>query len=495
MTFNSLPFLLFFAIVFLLYWITPARFRYVTLLIASYFFYLSWNPWCGFLILGTTLISYLSGLALGKVERKGYRKAIVITTVILCLSTVVVFKYLDFLIGTGIAFLNLFGLGLQDYALHLILPVGISFYTFQTLSYVIDCYRGTFVPEKHFGYYALFVSYFPQLVAGPIERPNNLIPQLREKHQINSKDLEIGLRFVIIGFIRKVVIADFIGIYVNSVYSNLADATSISILVASFLFLIQIYCDFAGYSEIARGVSKMMGIDLMQNFDSPFLAHSVTGFMRRWHLSLSLWFRDYVYIPLGGNRRGKARKYLNIFIVYALSGLWHGANWTFVLWGIHTCMWIIIEDLLKKPFLQLLDKLHIKQENPVLLWVRRMVTMVILSFGAFFFRGQSLSDIGIIFTTFFTSISKSFTEATATSLSMTFFSLIHLVFLFVLLVIIAFFYEKKLLFKVDSTLVNENQLFMNKTIVYTLAIALIVVSWFYLLLLSGGSSQFVYFQF
>jgi alginate O-acetyltransferase complex protein AlgI len=215
-----------------------------------------------------------------------------------------------------IDFLNLFKLNLPSFALDLILPVGISFYTFQTLSYTIDVYRGTLPAEKHLGYYALFVSYFPQLVAGPIERPETLIPQLKEKHTLDSQNLLIGSRILLSGFFRKVVLADFCGVFVNNIYNNLATSHSLSVYLATALFLLEIYFDFSGYSEIALGAARMMGVKLSVNFDKPFSSQSYSEFFRRWHITLNTWFRDYLYIPLGGNRKGVARKVLNLWIVF-----------------------------------------------------------------------------------------------------------------------------------------------------------------------------------
>ena len=223
-----------------------------------------------------------------------------------------------------------------------------SFYTFQTLSYVIDVYRGDFEAEKHFGYFALFVSFFPQLVAGPIERPGKLLPQLKEERKFRKEYFTEGMEFLLIGFFRKCVIADMCGVFVNHVFADLSQANALSVTLAALLFFVQIYCDFAGYSEIAMGSARLMGMSLSRNFNKPLLSASYTEFFRRWHITLNQWFTQYVYIPLGGNRKGKARKILNTLIVFALCGLWHGANWTFVLWGLVAGVAVSVETLLKK---------------------------------------------------------------------------------------------------------------------------------------------------
>ena len=299
MLFNSFAFLIFFPIVTLLYYVIPHKYRWIMLLIASYYFYMSWNPSLVFLIMGTTLLSYGAGLIIEKSSKKPLRLAATIVAVAGSLIVLFFFKYFNFL-STGISqLLRKVGLPVSDFSLNVLLPVGISFYTFQTLSYVIDVYKGRIKAERHFGYYALFVSFFPQLVAGPIERPENLLPQLKEKKSFQSENIRIGLKFMIVGFFKKVVIADTVAIAVNAVYNDPAQASGLGVAIATALFAVQILCDFDGYTNIAIGVAKLMGIDLMQNFDNPYSARSIKEFWGRWHISLSTWFRDYLYIPLG----------------------------------------------------------------------------------------------------------------------------------------------------------------------------------------------------
>ncbi|MBR1779936.1 MAG: MBOAT family protein, partial [Oscillospiraceae bacterium] len=324
MNFNSLEFLLFFPVVFILHWTLPHRFRWVLLLAASWMFYFWWNPWTGLLLVGTTLVSWLCARGIARTEQTAIRRALLVLALAVSLGCLGFFKYTGF-------FASLVGLELS---IQIILPVGISFYTFQTLSYVIDVYRGGVEPEGHFGYYALFVSFFPQLVAGPIERPENLLPQLRAERTLRAQNLTAGGWLLLEGYFKKIVVADTLAPYVDRVFGVPEAALGPEIVLATLLFGIQIYCDFSGYSSIARGTAALLGIDLMENFRRPYGARTVRELWRKWHISLTSWFTDYVYIPLGGSRRGLPRQVVNILIVFLLSGLWHGAGWTFVLWGL-----------------------------------------------------------------------------------------------------------------------------------------------------------------
>ncbi len=281
MLFNSIAFLIFFPVVTILYYLIPHRFRWILLLIASYYFYMSWDITLIGLILGTTIISYGAGLLIEKTDKKAVKKLCMIIAVTSSLSVLLFFKYFNFLSLSVSSLLRVFGLPVSDFSLNLLLPVGVSFYTFQTLSYVIDVYRGDISAEKHFGYYALFVSFFPQLVAGPIERPDKLMPQFKKEHKFNSENIRLGLKFMIAGFFKKVVVADTIGIAVNAVYNFPSEATGLGVLIATVLFAVQILCDFDGYTNIAIGAAKLLGIDLMQNFNNPYSARSIKEFWGR----------------------------------------------------------------------------------------------------------------------------------------------------------------------------------------------------------------------
>lgn len=341
MLFNSINFIIFFPVVLIIYFAIPSEIRYLWLLAASYYFYMCWNAKYAILIFTSTVITYLSGILIDKIKNAGNahldktlcKSLVVAVSFISNLGILVYFKYTNFLIDILVKSFGMIGITLSIPAVDIILPVGISFYTFQALSYTVDVYRGEIYAEKNFFRYALFVSFFPQLVAGPIERSKNLLKQLSVSHSFDYERMVEGLLMMLWGFFLKIVLADRIAIFVDTAYGDIYTYPGYYLIVATVLFGIQIYCDFAGYSTIAMGASKIIGIDLMENFDSPYLAESVAEFWRRWHISLTSWFKDYLYIPLGGNRKGTFRKYLNKMIVFLMSGLWHGAELTFVIWG------------------------------------------------------------------------------------------------------------------------------------------------------------------
>lgn len=342
MLFNSIAFLLFFPIVCLLYFSIPSswlRGRNLLLLGASYFFYMNWKPAYALLLLTSTVVTYLAALGISRFEEKRKKRLCLVGSLVLNLAILFLFKYYNFLAGNIEYFLQAVGIGIDLPEFGLLLPVGISFYTFQALGYSIDVYRGTTPVERDFSTYALFVSFFPQLVAGPIERSNNLLPQFKERHYFDYDQVMAGVRLMVWGYFLKLVLADRCGIYVDAVFNHVDQHNGGSFLVASLLFPFQIYGDFAGYSLIAVGVARVLGFRLMENFHRPYFACSVGEFWHRWHISLSTWFKDYVYIPLGGNRVSKMRNYLNLLVTFIVSGIWHGANWTFFCWGtLHGCL-------------------------------------------------------------------------------------------------------------------------------------------------------------
>ena len=333
MLFNSATFLIFFPMVVALYFALPHRFRWALLLGASYYFYMCWRPEYAVLIAGSTLVDYGMGLQMGRQDTRRGRLPFLLVSLAANLGLLFTFKYLGFFSDSLEAFLGLLGQPTDVPSIALALPVGISFYTFQTLSYAIDVYRGDKEPEPHLGIFALYVSFFPQLVAGPIERSTRLLPQFFVRHHVDYARITDGLKLMLWGFFKKVVIADRIAIYVNTVYNNPGAHEGLAVWLATYLFAVQIYCDFSGYSDIAIGGAKVLGFDLMENFRRPYFAKSIRSFWRRWHISLSTWFRDYVYIALGGNRVSAAWWIANIMIVFVVSGLWHGAAWTFAIWG------------------------------------------------------------------------------------------------------------------------------------------------------------------
>lgn len=330
MLFNSFNFLLFFPAVVLVYFLIPQKVRYLWLLGTSYYFYMCWNPKYVLLLLFSTAVTFLGGLA---IERFAAKKAFLAGTIAANLAVLFVFKYFDFALSNLNFLLERFSVNAIEPSFSLLLPVGISFYTFQALGYTIDVYRKDINAEKNFFRYALFVSFFPQLVAGPIERSKNLLKQVGEAHSFDYLRIRKGLLIMLWGYFLKLVIADRVAIFVNAVYGDYTVYGGLYIVAATLLFAVQIYCDFAGYSTIARGAALVLGFRLMENFEAPYFAGSVAEFWRRWHISLSGWFRDYLYIPLGGNRKGNFRKQVNLLAVFLVSGLWHGASWNYVIWG------------------------------------------------------------------------------------------------------------------------------------------------------------------
>lgn len=491
MNFNSWQFLIFLPFVVLLFWLLPHKARWTMLLIASYIFYMSWNVWLIGLIMITTVTAYVFAILIEKTDGKKRKKLYLAITLIICLGLLVFFKYINFILESAVGVIRLFGGTADDIVLNIILPVGISFYTFQTLSYVIDVYRGDFKAERHFGYFALYVAYFPQLVAGPIEKPQTLLPQLKEEHKFCEEDMLAGGKWLLSGFFRKCVVADFCGIFVDKVYADLGNANALAVFAASALFLIQIYNDFAGYSEIALGSARLMGVKLSKNFDKPLTSTSYTEFFRRWHITLNQWFTQYVYIPLGGNRKGKARKIANTLIVFALCGLWHGANWTFVLWGLVAGLMVCIETLLKKPFGKLCERAKINSEDPTIRLFRQSLLIVSFTLCAVLFRAQNLFEVGIAFRQLFTAwgFGNPYVEQTMAALGMNTLQLIELV---VFLVAMALIYrlpqentQNRLLLR-EQTAVN--------TSVFIYGIIAVGLCWLGLLAI-GDVSAFQYFQF
>lgn len=485
MIFNSAEFLLFYPLVLLLYFVLPKRFKWVLLLAASYFFYMIWNPPLIFLILFTTAVSYVSAIIIEKTENKRRKKFWLAMTLITSLGVLFFFKYFNFLADSAISVWNFFGGHADDLVLQLILPVGISFYTFQTLSYVIDVYRGDIKAERHFGWYALFVSFFPQLVAGPIERPDNLLPQLKADHKLEADNAFVGLQKMAVGFFKKIVVADLMAEFVNAVYNNAEEATGFGIIIASVLFSVQIYCDFSGYTDIAIGCARIMGIRLMQNFNRPYQARSIKEFWARWHISLSTWFRDYLYIPLGGNRCSKVRHFFNIFVVFFVSGLWHGASWTFVIWGVLHGVYQIVGALTKKPRERIYKALKIRTDSlPFILW-QRFWTFVLVCFSWIFFRANSFSDAILLIKKLFTEWGTGSVSATVSSMGITLTAVLVTVLSVVILSML-------------DTIANDPKTEENGTVsrqYTTVWIALVVAIAWCLLLSVGGASAFIYFQF
>lgn len=398
MLFNSTDFLLFFPLVTIIYYVIPHKLRYLWLLACSYYFYMCWNPKYIILLLFSTVVTYLSGLIIEWLKRSKLddthkiigKNCCVAGSFMLNLSLLGFFKYFDLFMGSLSHVLGLLHIRLTVPSFDFLLPVGISFYTFQALSYTMDVYRDEIYAEKNFFKYALFVSFFPQLVAGPIERSKNLLIQINEKHPLKYENVRDGLFLIFWGYFLKLVLADRIAIVVDTVYDNPASYGGFYLAVATVLFAFQILCDFNGYTTIARGAAQIMGFRLMENFDAPYFADNVADFWRRWHISLTSWFKDYLYIPLGGNRKGKLRKYLNIMIVFTVSGLWHGASFAFVLWGGLNGLYQVIGEILKPVREYLVQKFHICREAFSHHILKVITTFAMVDFAWLFFRAGSL---------------------------------------------------------------------------------------------------------
>lgn len=396
MLFNSIQYLIFFPLVVILYFLCPGKIKKPFLLGASLFFYSCWNVKYTLLMILSILLTYLTGRMVDGTKSEKKRKLYVFFCFAANLGILFIFKYFNFAVETVNHIGSIWGASPINLGVDVLLPVGISFYTFQALGYTIDVYRGDLKAEKNLLDYALFVSFFPQLVAGPIERSTHLLPQLKNNRRFTYENLVTGFIDLTWGFFLKLVIADRVAIFVNEVFPRYGQFSPGSLLLAACFFTVQIYCDFYSYSLMAKGSAKVLGIDLMDNFKEPLFSKSIVEFWRRWHISLSGWFRDYLYIPLGGNRKGTVRHLANILIVFAVSGLWHGAAGTFVLWGMIHGFFNALEVAIKKW------RGKRESTNPLVNGIKRLYTFAVVVFAFVFFRAdttsQGLGIIGKIFT-------------------------------------------------------------------------------------------------
>ena len=378
MSFTTVNYGIFLVVTFIMYWLLPNRHRWKLLLIVSYYFYMSWNLKCGFLIAAVTLLTWAAALGIRHFKKHWEKRVCIISACIVCFGILFVFKYFDFAAGI------LVGIWKGHYEpLNLILPVGISFFTFQTVGYVIDVYRGDIEAETNLFIYATYVSFFPQLVAGPIERSGNLLPQITGQHIFDNEKATYGLRKMLWGYFKKLVVANTLAVYVDSTFAGLANYNGGALLLISIFFTFQIYCDFSGYSDIAIGTAALFDIQLMENFDKPYLSGSIKEFWQRWHISLSSWLKDYIYIPLGGSRQGKLRTCINTVIVFVASGIWHGANVTFIVWGLLHGVINVIEQFI--PAFRVRGGKGVK-------CIRWLVNFIIIDILWIFFRAQTITD-------------------------------------------------------------------------------------------------------
>ena len=462
MLFNSYLYLLFFPAVCVIYYTLPLKYRWLFLLISSYFFYLNWEPIYAILILFSTLVTYYGAKLIVNENFSRFRKNILLITIFLNLSVLFLFKYYNFFTDSIYAILDYIGMRINFPEFKLLLPVGISFYTFQAIGYLVDVYNEKIKQSEKLGRYMLFVAFFPQLVAGPIERASNLLPQIDKQIRFSYKKAIEGTKLIIWGFFMKVVIADRLAIYVDAVYNNYEMHSSYTLILASVFFAFQIYCDFGGYSNIAIGCAKVLGIDLMVNFKRPYFSKSVQEFWYRWHISLSTWFKDYVYIPLGGNRYGNRN--LNLMITFLISGLWHGANWTFVIWGGLNGIYLILNNYTRKL-------LVFKYFKNIMLVI---ATFILIDISWIFFRSESFAQAIII-------IQKIFEFEGQLYLGSNAFFIYMLFGLFVL-----FCKDIKDEFKINIDFINNDN---TKFLIYCFLIIIILIIGVF----DGG--QFIYFQF
>ena len=469
MLFNSIQFLLFFPIVSILYWVLPHKFRNVMLLIASYYFYMNWEPVYAILIAITTITTWFCGC---KLEEGKHKKTYLSIVLIFNFSILFVYKYLNFVTESVFFGLEYLGIKMDVPHFDLLLPVGISFYTFQAVGYIIDVYRGTLPAEKNLTTYALFVSFFPQLVAGPIERAKNLLPQFYEKHSFSGDIFIEGLKLMVWGYFMKLGVAENVAPYVDAVYNNMAQHNGTSVLFATFLFTFQIFCDFGGYSLIAIGTAKCMGFNLMQNFKRPYLARSMRDFWRRWHISLSSWFADYLYIPMGGSRCSTLKHQRNIFFTMFVSGIWHGANWTFILWGIYHGILQVLNILKRK-----ISFLDYGEGGPIVKVLEVILIFILSMFGWIFFRANSVGDVWMAFEKIFTQPGLLYNGEGKPSM-----------FMFLSLIAILMFKELK-----DELNLKINFIHNKNFVISSISTALMIILILLCAKFEGG--QFIYFQF
>lgn len=460
-----MAFAIFLPIVFILYWLCPAQYRFLHLIAVSCYFYMSAEAAYAFLLLFATVVSYGFALALDACHGPRIRKLLFCSGLMLLLAPLLLFKY----------FYTLFPI--QSIPIHFMLPVGISFYTFQTLGYLIDIYHGKYQAERHFGYYFLFVSFFPQLLSGPIGRGDQLLPQLKETHVFDSSQASYGLKLMAVGYFKKLVITSLLAPTVNAVYDNPNNYIGLIYILATILFAIQIYCDFSGYTDISIGCAKLFGIELMDNFKSPYFSCSIREFWSRWHISLSTWFRDYVYIPLGGNRTGRLRHFLHLTLTFLISGIWHGAGVTYILWGGLHGLYQILENLMACR-----EK---KQDKRNLLSMP--LTFFAVCFAWVFFRANNLADAWRILSLSLYGIAdiSNYLKTAVICLDMTYGHMVYIAFPILLLVV----YDYASLKTDVIAYISSRKVCIRYPVYLLFLLAILLFSE------KGVSTEFYYFQF
>lgn len=495
MSFNSATFLIFFPIVALVYYLINPKFRWLWLLISSYYFYMCWNPKYAIIIGFSTITTYIAGFLIYKCNNfsnkhsaKTYKNIILLCTILANLGILFLFKYYNFFTNIAVRIFNKIHITINFPVFDFMLPVGISYYTFEVISYLMDIYRNDIKPQKNIGKYALFVSFFPQIVAGPIAKAKNMLPQYDEVHVFNYYNAKNGLIQMLWGYFKKSVIADTIALLVNTVFNNPSDYHGYQIVIASLMFTLQIYCDFSGYSDIAIGCAKVMGFNLTTNFKQPYFATSIKDFWKRWHISLTSWFTDYLYIPLGGNRKGYLKTQINVLIVFLVSGLWHGAALTYVVWGLIHGILQVIENLIKPHKEKWIEKNNIDTTRFSYRFFQILITFFLVNFAWIFFRANSIHDIKIIFKNMFVNNPWIFTDGSLFNLGLN--PPEFMLSLICIIVLIVIDYLKT---KCDVLEKLSNQCFLFRWSVYIFAVLFLLLFGVYG---SGyNAQQFIYSQF
>ncbi|NNC85790.1 MAG: MBOAT family protein [Bacteroidia bacterium] len=483
MLFNSFEFFVFFPLVFIFFFTIPHKYRWALLLAASCVFYMYFVPIYIFILFFNILIDYWAAIKISKTKKEQTRKILLAISIVANLGVLATFKYFNFFVDNTSVLEQLFGWNLNFRYLDLILPIGLSFYTFQSMSYTIEVYRKKQIPEKHFGIFALYVTFFPQLVAGPIERPQNMLHQYKSEKFFDYTRVSSGLKQMLWGFFKKLVIADNLSVMVDAAYANPEEQTGLTLLLATYFFAFQIYCDFSGYTDIAIGAARVLGFKLMDNFNVPYLSSSIKEFWARWHISLSTWFRDYLYIPLGGNRVKLARWQLNLMITFIISGLWHGAAWTFVIWGFLHGMYLVFSIWKDKILSKLIPSLT-DTKSIILKGINTLIVFHLALFAWIFFRANDVNDAftiihNITSINLGSEISNSLSALSSGQTGRTFFKILLLA-LFIIIDPL-----------MDS--ITKNKIIISNSILKWLVYSAIAAS----IVLFGyfGEVEFIYFQF
>lgn len=470
MVFSSVLFVMFIIAVFLIYWGIPHKFRYPFILLANFVFYASFGTRSLSILICIILAAYLIGIAL---EKESKKSGVVLCFIALTLP-LLIFKYLEFGLRILGKVLSKFSLSFSQSTLKLIVPVGISFFTFEAISYVADVYKGRIKAEKDLFKLATFISFFPTITSGPIERAGNFLPQLNTEKTFDYDNAVSGMRLMLLGFIKKIVMADYLALFVDSVFSRVYFFRGPVFIVAVILYTFEIYLDFSGYTDIARGAARILGFDISENFKAPYLSGSVKEFWARWHISLSSWLRDYIYIPLGGNRKGKLRKLVNLMVTFLVSGIWHGANFTFIVWGILHGFYQCIQEVMK-------DKTKGIKVPKV---IKTIVTFVLVSFAWMFFRANALSDVVFILKN--VANPDNFIGYMLAMGFLTTWSYVSVLLIIVATIVYDIVSEKK-----DILVVFGNLPMALRWVIYILAIAIVVLMKAHI----GNSAEFIYFSF